>query len=354
MKKLAALAFSLLMGCALFAQVSASKFFVGVYKFATEPSKDWEILDTDFRKADVLAQEYEFSGAFIVKMFGYTRYDFTCRVVNEGSDFSVNLSNVSSTVSDKNGKKKGSAASTPASVSSQYAKQMKDEITARIGSLSDSDCKDFIISYIENSDFRLGNSKGAFISFLKDADLINDSRVIKNTRILSLIAKDSADGEFVKYLTETKVIQDKEFITSKTMMTLIADNLAKGEFGNFLINNKFTEDEAVLCNTGILALVGKNSNNKLQFERYLTKTGLVGKKVTMPIVFSSVDKNIFGTGKKKYMVIAEATSCMLSYFTNNEDFIDLSSGASTEITGIIDSIKFDENVRIITMDIIEG
>lgn len=134
MKKLLLVFATLLINAALFAGTPAKDFLTGVYDFATKESSTWKIYDGNFCSIDTTAEEYVFTGGFVVKLLTSSRYDFVCTVTNNDNDFTVELTDVVSYACDKNGKKLGSskASKTSANVANQYAAQMKTEISSRI------------------------------------------------------------------------------------------------------------------------------------------------------------------------------------------------------------------------------
>lgn len=319
MKRKLIVLFALIVGAFAYAEVSSSKLFVGVYDFATEASDLWKIYDAEFETVSPVEDFYSFTGGFVVKMLGYTRYNFTCEIEKQNDDFSVKLLNVTSVVCDKNGVKKSTSntAKTPENVSVQYAAQMKDEIKKRIEKKSDAEAKDFLVSYLVDAknNYNLGKRAGDFVNFLESNDLLIDE-VITDTAILKKIAKNSAAGEFASFLYDYNLV----------------------------------ENESIVNDTGIIAAVAKNSSNDLQFERYLTKTGLIGKQITLPIVYKSVDKNRMQMGgTTAYLVTAESASSIIFYATNNEDFIDYKTNKKMEITGTIKSIRHDGLTGVITL-----
>lgn len=323
MKRKLVILLAFLIGTCAFADVSTPKFFAGVYNFATEASDSWRIYDADFETINPVSDSYSFTGGFVVKFLGLTRYNFKCDIVKQGDDFSVKLSDVSSFVCDKNGIKKStsSIAKTPENVAVQYAAQMKDEIKNRIDKITEEDARDFLVSYLldENNSYSTGKNPGAFVDFLARNNLLND-----------------------------------EFLTNTSILIRIANNSATGDFASFLYDNKLTEKENVVNNTKVIAAVARNSSNELQFERYLTKTNLIGKKITLPIVFKKIDKSAALIGERsKYLVTAESASSVVFYATNNEDFIDYAPNKTTEITGTIKSIKSDGFTGVITIILVE-
>lgn len=141
MKKLLLVITALFVNAALFAGTPAKDFLAGVYDFATKESSTWKIYDGNFCSIDTTAEEYVFTGGFVVKLLGTSRYDFVCKVSNNENDFNVELSAVVSYACDKSGKKLGSAKvmKTSANVVNQYAAQMKTEISSRIEAVQKSD-----------------------------------------------------------------------------------------------------------------------------------------------------------------------------------------------------------------------
>lgn len=134
MKKTLLIIVALFVNAALFAGTPAKDFLAGVYDFATKESSTWKIYDGNFCSIDTTAEEYVFTGGFVVKLLGTSRYDFVCKVSNNENDFTVELSDVVSYACDKSGNKLGTAKvmKTSANVVNQYAAQMKTEIISRI------------------------------------------------------------------------------------------------------------------------------------------------------------------------------------------------------------------------------
>ncbi|MBQ0052277.1 MAG: hypothetical protein KBT11_09495 [Treponema sp.] len=140
MKKILLTVAAVFVNAALFAGTPAKDFLAGVYDFATKESSTWKIYDGNFSSIDATTEEYVFTGGFVVKLLTSSRYDFVCKVTNNENDFTLELSDVVSYACDKSGSKLGSAKvmKTSAKVVSQYAAQMKTEISSRIEALQKS------------------------------------------------------------------------------------------------------------------------------------------------------------------------------------------------------------------------
>ena len=294
MKKLITFVATLLLTGMVFAEQTPFKLFTGAYKFATEASDSWKIYDANFISVYPTTPRLYFTGAFVSKtIVGYTRYDFSCTVTKNEDDFSVELRNVTSVQSDKNGKTMfaNNTKTAPKAVIAQYEKQMKEEIINRMNSLSDEECKNF----------------------------------------------------FISYLMDEKNISNISFSDSSTE-----------NFANFLIENKFTEDDKYLTNPTLISYVALSSNNKLQFERYISKTGLIGKEISLSAFYSSIEKNTFLKTSKDYNVYLQTKAAIITFATNNDEYIDLKEGAKIEIKGIIDSINYDERTEILSIIVIDN
>lgn len=177
MKKIVSFVVGLLMVSAIFAQ-SSKKLIAGVYNFATESSDSWEIVEPKFTSVDPISEKFSFDGGFIIKnIIGLSRYDFTCSIVKQNDDFSVELSNMNTYACDKNGKivKKGSKYKVGSKVASQYAQQMKDEINTRLTSWTDEEYETNLSKAV-TSPFILAcvakNSTLLFKKFLKDYEVV--------------------------------------------------------------------------------------------------------------------------------------------------------------------------------------
>lgn len=184
MKKFASFVVGLLMVSTIFAQ-SSKKLIAGVYNFATESSVSCEIVEPNFTSVDPISEKFSFDGGFIIKnIIGLTRYDFTCSIVKQNDDFSVELTNMNSYACDKNGKivKTGKKYTTGAKVAAQYAQQMKDEINARMSSWSDGEYE-INLSKAVTAPLILGcvanNSALLFKKFIKDYEVIGKPISIK-------------------------------------------------------------------------------------------------------------------------------------------------------------------------------
>ena len=142
MKKLILGLLILLSASMMFGQtdVDSQKLLVGLYDFITEPSSNWKIYDGAIISADPINDEYTITGGFIVKvLLSNSRYNFVCSVKNTGDDISVEISQMESYICDKNGNlASGSSVNeTSNRVASQYAKQIKEEILARMADISE-------------------------------------------------------------------------------------------------------------------------------------------------------------------------------------------------------------------------
>lgn len=184
MKKFVTFVVSLLMVYSVFAQ-SNKKLIAGVHNFVTESSDSWEIVEPNFSSVDPISEKFNFDGGFIIKnIIGLIRYDFTCSIVKQNDDFSVELTNMNSYACDKNGKilKTGKKYVTGAKVAAQYAQQMKDEINARMTSWSDEEYEANLNKAI-TSPLILGsianNSALLFKKFIKDYEVIGKPISVK-------------------------------------------------------------------------------------------------------------------------------------------------------------------------------
>lgn len=329
MKKLFASFAILLLSSVIFAQTT-SQLFTATYKFATEKSDAWEVRNASFKTIDLLSEQYVFTGSFAVKLIGMTRYDFTCSVVCNGNDFSVTLSNVSSIPCDKNwvGSKSVSPAKTPDKVSIQYAAQMKTEIQNRLKNISESDGNAFVKSCITNRNM-LDIMYGSF-SLTK--------------------------GKFVQILSKYKLLEDEEIITNQDILLLVARNSDAGDFARFLQENNLINRDEIVTNTKIISAVAANSTNDLQFERFLTNAGLIGKKVTLKIDYKNIETKSWmfnELSNYKYIVSGEAPSAFISLGTNDEKYIDYKEGKEIEITGTIAKISNPDNFGVLFISIAE-
>lgn len=185
MKKTLLIIATLMLGGLLFAQNSSKKLITGVYNFATEPLNGWTIYDPNFTSINPISEQYTFEGGFIVKILvGYSRYDFTCTVSKNGNDFDVQLSNVTSYACDKNAKKlaSGKTMNTSDKVSSEYAKQMKTEITNRMSKWSDEEYANILNQTITSPivlECIANNSALIFKKFITDNQLIGKNITLK-------------------------------------------------------------------------------------------------------------------------------------------------------------------------------
>lgn len=185
MKKVIAVVLAAFMSVSVFAQTNSRKLVSGVYNFVTEESPDWKILEPTFKAVDPVAEKFVFTGSFTIKaLVGLSRYDFTCTVAKQNDDFTVDLTNMSSYACDKNFKmiKKGKRYNTSDKVASEYAKQMKDEISKRMAKWSDEEYEQNLGKSV-TSPLILGcvanNSALVFKKFLKDYSVIGRPITIK-------------------------------------------------------------------------------------------------------------------------------------------------------------------------------
>lgn len=181
----------------------------GVYNFATQKSKTWEVYDPVFVSINAIADNYVFTGSFLTKqqlLFStfIDRYDFTCTVERSGNELNVTLSDTIRYSSDgsrlsKFGYDSGKYEKVPTETAAIYASQIKNEILSRMYSWSDESYGNILSTTLtspEILDCIAGNSEIVFNKF------VSDNKVVGRIATLDVIAtkiEEATDNSGYKY-----------------------------------------------------------------------------------------------------------------------------------------------------------
>lgn len=185
MKRLFAVLFTALVSLSAFAQVGSKKLIAGVYDFLTADSKKWYVVEPDIQFIDPVLEKIVFTGSFVEFSLGFfEKYDFTCIVVRQGDDFSLEITDLTSLLHglDMKPRPKAELLTWPKRTREKYAKKMKEEISKRMKGWSEAEYEQKLNDAVTSPIVLAGAARSnnlAFKKFIEEYKVIGRSVTTK-------------------------------------------------------------------------------------------------------------------------------------------------------------------------------